>query len=70
MLISEIHNLMLSITLAKSNIIDPSIFDHDDLKSILIEHPTEVPVVNLMEVSNIKIFQSDNIVRILIDCPY
>lgn len=68
-LISEIQNLMLSITLARSNIINPSIFDHDDLKSILSEHPTEVPIVNLMEVSNIKIFPSDNIVRILIDYP-
>lgn len=35
MLISEIENLMLTITLAKSKIINPSILNHNDLKIIL-----------------------------------
>ena len=69
MLINEIQNLMLTITLAKANIINPTIFDHDDLKSVLIEHPTEIPIVSLMEASSIKILQSENIVHVIIEYP-
>jgi len=38
-LISEIQNVMLTVTLAKANIISPAIFNHDDLKSVLVDHP-------------------------------
>jgi len=69
MLITEIQNLMLTITLAKSNIINPTIFDHNDLKSVFTEQLTDLPIVSLMEVSNIKIFQSDSIIHILIEYP-
>lgn len=69
MLITEIQNIMLTITLAKSNVINPTIFDHDDLKSIFTEQLTEVPIVSLMGVSNIKIFQSNSIIHILVEYP-
>jgi len=42
MLITEIQNLMLTVTHAKSTIINPTILNHDDLKSVLADHPTEV----------------------------
>jgi len=54
--------------LAKSNIINPTIFNHDDLKS-LVEQALDIPVVSLLEVSNIKVFQSENIIHILIAYP-
>ncbi|KPU81751.1 uncharacterized protein Dana_GF27280, partial [Drosophila ananassae] len=69
MLITEIQNLMLTVTLAKSNIINPAIFNHEDLKSVLVDHPTEVPVISLIEASNIKVLQSDNIIHVLIAYP-
>lgn len=50
MLITEIQYLMLPITLAKANIVNPTIFDHDNLKL-----PTEVPIVKLIETSIIKV---------------
>jgi len=34
MLSTEIKNLILTITLAKSNIVNPTILDHADLKSL------------------------------------
>ncbi|TDG38658.1 hypothetical protein AWZ03_014920 [Drosophila navojoa] len=43
---------MLTITLAKSNTINPTIFDHDDLKSVLVENPTDVPLVIILPVSH------------------
>lgn len=69
MLTTEIQNLILTITLARSGIVNPTIFDHNDLKSILNEHPPEVPIVNLMEASSIKVLQSENIVHVLITYP-
>lgn len=69
MLTTEIQNLMLTITLAKSNIINPAILDHEDLKSIFTEQLAEVPIVSLMAVSNIKIFQSNRVIHIIIEYP-
>jgi len=47
-LISELQNCMLTITLAKKHIINPVIFNHNDLKSIFDEQLTEVPIVSLI----------------------
>jgi len=69
MLISEIQNCMLTITLAKNNIISPSIFNHNDLKAIFDEQLTEVHIVSLMGVSKIKIFQSNFVIHIVEQYP-
>nr|AAA28601.1 ORF3 [Drosophila virilis] len=63
---SEIQNLVLTITLAKASIVNPTILDHTDLKS-LIEQDT--PIVSLIEASKIKVLQSENIIHILIAYP-
>lgn len=63
---TEIQNLILTITLAKANIVNPTILDHADLKS-LIEQDT--PIVSLLEASKIKVLQSENIIHILIAYP-
>lgn len=59
-LINQISNLILTITLAKANIIYPT---------ILNEHPIEVSIVSLSEASKIKVLQSENVVHILIAYP-
>jgi len=69
MLISEIQNCMLTITISKNNIINPTIFNHNDLKAIFDEQLTEVPIVSLMDVSKIKIFQSNFVVHIVVQYP-
>jgi len=46
-LISELQHCMLTITLAKNNIINPNIFNHNVLKSIFDEQLTEVPIVSI-----------------------
>ena len=66
MLTTEIQNLILTITLAKSNIVNPTILDHADLKS-LVEQDT--PIVSLLEASRIRVLQSDDIVHVLIAYP-
>jgi len=60
---------MLTVTLSKANIISLAIFKHDDLKSVLVDYPTQVPIINLLEASNIKVLQSDNIIHVLIAYP-
>lgn len=62
-LIGEISNLILTITLAKAVIINPTIFDHDDLKSIMNEHSVEIPIINLTEAFKVKELQFKNIVH-------
>nr|ABQ84941.1 env [Drosophila melanogaster] len=66
MLSTEIQNLILTITLAKSNIINPTILDHADLKP-LVEQDT--PIVSLIEASKIRVLQSENSIHILIAYP-
>lgn len=43
MITTEIQNLILTITLAKSGIVNPTIFNHNDLESLLHEHPQKSP---------------------------
>jgi len=66
MLATEIQNLILTITLAKANIVNPTILNHADLSS-LIEQNT--PIVSLLEASKIRVLQSDSIIHILIAYP-
>lgn len=66
MLISEIEILMLTITLAKSKINNPSILNHNDLKIIFAEMLTEIPIVSIMEVASIIVFQSVDFLHLLI----
>jgi len=68
-LITEIQNVMLTVTLAKANIINPAIFNQNDLKSVFVDHPTEVPIISLLEASNIRVLKSDSIIHVLIAYP-
>jgi len=54
-LITEIQNVMLTVTLAKANIINPAIFNQNDFKSVFVDHPTEVPIISVLEASNIRV---------------
>jgi len=60
---------MLTVTLTKNNIINPVIFNHNDLKSIFDEQLSEVPIVSLMVVSKIKIFQSNVFIHVIVQYP-
>jgi len=60
---------MLTITLAKNNMINPVIFNHNDLKSIFDEQLTEVPIVSLMDVSKINIFQYNIFIHVIVQYP-
>lgn len=56
------------LTLAKSNIINTTILDHSDLRSLL-EQPTDTQIISSVEASKIKVLQSANIIYILIASP-
>lgn len=47
MLMMEVQNLMLAATLAKMNILSPNILDHEDLKSVWLEEPTNTSKILL-----------------------
>jgi len=69
MLMMELQNLMLAITLAKANIVNPNILDHSDLKSIWLEEPTNTPIGDLMSVASVKVLQSINTIHFIIKFP-
>lgn len=60
MLLMEMQNLMLAVTLAKITIISPNILEHADLKSVWLDEPTGTPIADLMSVVSIKVLQSTN----------
>lgn len=46
---------MLTVTHAKGTIIIASIVNHNNLKCVLVYHPTVVPIISLIVASNIKV---------------
>lgn len=64
MLITEVQNLMLTITFAKAKIINLTFLDYADSKYIQNEQLTDISVTSLMEVSSIyiclKIFPAEH----------
>jgi len=69
MLMMELQNLMLAVTLAKTNIVSPNILDHADLRSAWLEKPINPPIGDLMSVSSVKALQSNNALHIFIKFP-
>lgn len=69
MLMMELQNLMLAVTLAKLKIVSPNILDHADLKSVWLEEPTDTPIGDLMSVSSVKVLQSVNALHFIIRFP-
>lgn len=69
MLLMEMQNLMLAVTLAKINIISPNILDHADLKSVWLDEPTGTSIADLMSVASVKVLQSTNALHFIIKFP-
>jgi len=63
---NDLENLIFSITLAKVNLINPVILDKFDIKEINHEKFTNFSITNLLEVSQIKAFQNNDIIHFLI----
>jgi len=55
-IIQELENLILAITLSKLNVISPIILNDVDVKEIESKHPTNVSVSDILEVASIKTF--------------
>lgn len=68
-IISELETLMLSVTLAKVGIVNPSILDSSDLKNIVNEHPINITITDLMEVSQVKVLLNNNFLHFIIRYP-
>jgi hypothetical protein len=51
----EIQNLMIAITLAKVNVVNPAIIDSDDLEAILSKSSAEVSVTQLFSAARVKV---------------
>jgi len=57
MVIMELQNLMLAVTLANMNIVSPNNLDHADLRSVWLEELTNIPIGDLRYVSSVKVLQ-------------
>ena len=60
---------MLSVTLAKVVIVNPSILDSTDLKNIVNEHPMNITITDLMEVFQVKVLLNNNFLYFIIRYP-
>ncbi|XP_032289313.1 retrovirus-related Env polyprotein from transposon gypsy isoform X1 [Drosophila virilis] len=69
MIITEIGNLMLTLTLVKINVINPTIIDYSDLMNILTDQITGTPITDILKVSNIKVERKDNVISLIIEFP-
>lgn len=69
MVISELEMLMLSITLAKIQIINPAMLDSEDLNQILKEHSTSITIADLMEVSSVTVLLDYKFIHFIIKYP-
>lgn len=57
------------LTIAKSESLNPTIFDHNDLNSLIDKQLNWTNNWSLLEASNIKVIHSENIIHILIAYP-
>lgn len=69
MIISEIETLMLTVTLAKTNIINTAILDSEDMNTIVNKRTTNTTVTDIIEVSYIKVLLDNNLLHFLIKYP-
>ena len=69
-IINNLQNLILSISLAKLNIVDPAILDAEEVKNIYKENSiTEVSVSELMSIAKIKVYLNVEILIFMIKYP-
>lgn len=67
--IAEIETLMLSITLVKADVINPTLLDSDDVNELLQISSTNTTVTDLLEVSLIKVLLYNEMLHFLIKYP-
>lgn len=65
----EIQNLMIAITLAKVNVVNPAIIDSDDLEAILSKSSAEVSVTQLFSAARVKVLADDEVLSFVISFP-
>jgi len=68
-IITDLQNLILALTLAKIDLISPVILDNDDINELILQHFTNISVADLLEVAKIKAFQNNEILYFLIKYP-
>jgi len=67
--ITDLENILKSLTLAKLNIVSPAILDSSDIGEFRDRHPIDVSLIELLEVSSISVFQNSEILHFLIKFP-
>lgn len=67
MIIIELQNLLLSIALAKINVVNTIILDREDFNGT--EHFTNISISELMQVSDIKVYQNNELLLFIIKFP-
>jgi len=65
----ELQNLLLTITLAKINVVSPVFLDHTDLENVWGEEHTNTPIREILSVASVKVLQSLNVLHFIIKFP-
>ncbi len=55
--ITDLENILMGLTLAKLNIVSPSILDETDIGEFRDRQPIDISLIELLEVSSISVFQ-------------
>lgn len=68
--IINLENLILSISLAKLNIVDPAVLDSNEIHSIIMNgSSTDTSVSEIMSLASIKVFQNLDLINFIIRFP-
>ncbi len=67
--ITDLENILMGLTLAKLNIVSPSILDETDIGEFRDRQPIDISLIELLEVSSISVFQNSEILHFLIKFP-
>lgn len=69
MIINYLNNLVLSIVLAKSNLINPLILDDIDIENLNKNENLPVSISNLLLVTKIKVLQNSDVIHYILKVP-
>ena len=69
LIINYLNNLVLSITLAKNNLINPLIFDENEMNKIIDLENVKISLSDIIYVSKVKILQNQNSLHYIVKIP-
>lgn len=69
LIVNYLNNIVLSIVLAKNNLINPLILDEIDINHLINIENLQISISNLLLVAKIKILQNSNVIHYILKIP-